>query len=295
VASGLRHTLIAAEGKAFEVGDFNTVEARVVLAIAGARSALSIITDKERDVYCEMAAKIYGVPAPRGKAEIKYWKEAKLEWRQTGKNTVLGCGFQMGWPKFKARYAKDQPDEFAQKCIKAYREDFAPEVPKLWEALGKAAIRTVWDRTSHEAYGVLYQLEDGFLTARLHSGRKLWYWDPRPEMLPMPWDPQDKRPGFTYTASKQGKIIRTKGYGGLLTENVVQGLARDLLVHAMFGCEKENLPIVLTVHDEIIVEAIDRPGNTKLLEELMCDLPSWAKELGIPIAAECWSGPRYRK
>lgn len=295
VASGLRHTLISEPGYSFEVGDFNTVEARIVLAIAGARNALSIIMDKERDVYCEMAAKIYGVPAPRGKAEIKYWKEAKLEWRQTGKNTVLGCGFQMGWKKFKARYAKDKPDEFAQKCITAYREDFAPEVTKLWDALGKAAISTVWDRTSHEAYGVLYQLEDGFLTARLHSGRKLWYWDPRPEMLPMPWDPMDKRPGFTYTASKGGKIIRTKGYGGLLTENVVQGLARDLLVHAMFNAESDNHPCVLTVHDELITEVLEPFADAHILEQYMTTIPTWAKELGVPVGAECWTGTRYRK
>lgn len=296
VASGLRHTLIAARGHCFEVGDFSAVEARIVLALAGAHSALAIMKDDTRNVYCEMAGKIFSLEVPTGDKEvIKAWKNANLFEYTIAKNTVLGCGFQMGAKKFKARYAQGHPDEFAEKCIAAYREDFAPEVPKLWEELGKAAIRTVWDRTAHEAYGVLYQLEDGFLTARLPSGRKLWYYDPKAEMLPMPWDPEDKRQGFTYTAQKTGRIIRVKGYGGLLTENVVQALARDLLVHGMFNAEQDGHPVVLTVHDEIICEVPEWQADAKLLEQYMTSMPQWAKELGVPVNAECWTGDRYRK
>lgn len=295
VASGLRHTLIAGPGSLFEVGDFSAVEARIVLALAGAHSALAIMKDDTRNVYCEMGAKIFPLEAPRGKAAIKAWKEAHLFEYTISKSTVLGAGFQMGARKFKARYAQGHPDEFAEKCIAAYREDFAPEVPKLWEELGKAAIRTVWDRTAHEAYGVLYQLEDGFLTARLPSGRKLWYYDPKAEMLPMPWDPDDKRQGFTYTAQKTGRIIRVKGYGGLLTENVVQALARDLLVHGMFNAEQDGHNVVLTVHDEIICEVPEWQADAKLLEQFMTSMPQWAKELGVPVNAECWTGDRYRK
>ena len=39
-----------------------------------------------------------------------------------------------------------------------------------------------------------------------------------------------------------------------LTSVFVSGMARDLMVEAAFKCEKNALPIVLTVHDEIIVE-----------------------------------------
>jgi DNA polymerase len=295
VASGLRHTLVAAPGYTFEVGDFSTIEARIVLALAGAHSALAVITDKDRDVYCEMAANIFGCPAPRGKAEIKAFKEAELEKRQTGKNTVLGCGFQMGAKKFRSRYAQDKPLEFAQRCIAAYRNDFAPEVPKLWEALGQAATKTVWDRHSHEAYGIVYRMEDGFLTAHLPSDRKLWYYDPQPVRKAMPWDATDIRPAFEYSAWKMGQWKRISGYGGLCTENVVQGLARDLLVNGMFNSEADGHKVVLTVHDEMICEVSEREASEKLIAQYMEDVPQWAKQLGIPVNTECWVGARYRK
>lgn len=582
VASGLRHTLIAADGKTFEVGDFSTIEARIVLALAGARDALAIIMDKERDVYCEMAARIFGVKAPRGKAEIKYFKEAELAKRQTGKNTVLGClagdtlvltqrgaipilqvctsdqlwdgvewvahdglvnrgqqktiqwlglcltpdhqvfdgeqwypagtaaqngsiqfralvagsanlpwwamnmatvaeygslssvahvgrrfiarlsaifgsataravtfaqsnglttgvrntlgtqtlcrmtntgsdystefprlysavktqklgdtkttggevsgsglsglktggrfsrtlslfragisrswnltvkttaaamsraifgllpgistfttdvqfknfklkssglrpvydianagsrnrftiltdagpllvhncGFQMGAKKFRMRYAPKQPLSFAQSCVDAYRQDFAPEVPELWKALGEAATRTVWDRRGHEAYGIAYNMEDGFLTARLPSGRKLWYYDPQPVRKAMPWDATDIRPAFQYSAWKAGQWKRITGYGGLLTENAVQALARDLLCVGMFNAEADNHPVVLTVHDEIITEVNEWDADARLLDQYMTTVPLWAKQLGVPVSSECWVGGRYRK
>jgi DNA polymerase len=295
VASGLRHTLVAAPGYTFEVGDFSTIEARIVLALAGARTALAVITDKDRDVYCEMAANIFGCPAPRGKAEIKVFKEAELEKRQTGKNTVLGCGFQMGAKKFRSRYAQDKPLEFAQRCIAAYRNDFAPEVPKLWEALGQAATKTVWDRRSHEAYGIVYRMEDGFLTAHLPSDRKLWYYDPQPVRKAMPWDATDIRPAFEYSAWKMGQWKRISGYGGLMTENVVQALARDLLVNGMFNAEADGHRVVLTVHDELICEVPETIASEKLIAQYMETVPQWAKQLGIPVNTECWTGPRYRK
>jgi DNA polymerase len=285
VANGLRHALIAAGDHAFEVGDFATIEARIVLAIAGQHDATAIMA-AGKDVYVDMAQRIYKCPVD---------KKRDPEKRQTGKNTVLGCGFQMGWRKFKSRYAPNDTDEFAQDCIRAYREDFAPKVPKLWYGLEQAAVRAVWDRRPVEAYGILYQLEDGWLTCRLPSGRKLWYYDPRPVKKVMPWDQDDIRPGFEYSAWKMGQWKRISAYGGLLTENVVQATARDLMVHGMFNAERENHPVILTVHDEIVTEVPAARADAKLLESYMTDIPGWARDLQIPVAAECNVMERYRK
>lgn len=297
VASGLRHAIVAGESDELVVGDFATIEARIVCALAGAHKAVEAFADPEQDVYCSMAGSIYGVPAPSGKDNVKQWKLVHPEKRDIGKKTVLGCGFQMGKNKFRARYAKDHPIEFAAKCVAAYREDFAPEVPRLWYGLERAAVRCVWDGAPQEYAGVEYRLEDWFLTARLPSGRKLWYNFPRPVKKAMPWDPDDIRPGFEYKANKMGRWITVSAYGGLLTENVVQALARDLLVRAMFLCEDNLLPLVLTVHDEAVAECrpVSGVSNWKLMEELMCDRPAWAKAINLPINAECWSGPRYKK
>ncbi len=302
VASGLRHTLVASPGKLFEVGDFATIEARIVLAIAGQYDKLALITSGQ-DIYIDMAQRIYHCAVDKKKDPEK---------RQTGKNSVLGCGFQMGWRKFKKRYAPKESDEFCQSCIRAYREDFAPEVPKLWRSLEDAAIRAVWDRTPQEAYGIVYQLEGGWLTARLHDGKKLWYRDPRPVRKHMPWctcsdckarknlppetpEEPDVRRGFEYSAWKMGQWKRVSAYGGLLTENVVQATARQLLVNAMFNAEGEGHEIVLTVHDEIICEVPEALASAKRLDKLMTTVPGWAKQLRIPVNTECWVGDRYRK
>src|SRR5882672_2649074 len=285
VTSGLRHALIPGIGREYNVGDFATIEALIVLALAGQHDRTAKIAAGEKP-YVPMAETIF---------KRKIDKKVDLLEYTIGKATVLGCGFQMGWKTFQARYCKDQPNEFAKAAVTSYREDFAPKVPKLWEGLEDAALRAVWDKKSCEAYGVLYEHEDRWLTARLPSGRRLYYFNPQPVRKAMIWDETDIRPAWTCQAQKQGRWITRDMYGGLLTENVVQALARDIMVHAMFKCEKENLPIVLTVHDEIVCEPLTQFSDHEKLRQIMCDRPKWAIDLQIPIAAETWAGDRYAK
>lgn len=291
VVSGLRHAILAAPGRTLDVGDFATIEARIVLALAGQHDKTALMAGG-KDIYCDMAEAIYGRPCDKKKTP---------EDRQTGKNSVLGLGFQMGAPKFRARYAANESIEFAQKVVNTYRKTWAPLVPKLWNGEGSleyAALRTVWDRKPHEAFGVLYALDDMWLTARLPSGRKLYYPNPKPVRKAMPWstpDEPDIRPAWTCNAWKGGRWITRDMYGGLLTENVVQALARDLMVEVMFKCEASNLPVILTVHDEIVAEPLKEHSDHVMLEQIMADRPQWAIDLQIPVAAETWSGDRYRK
>lgn len=213
-------------------------------------------------------------------------------------NSVLGLGFQMGAAKFRMRYAKEHPVEFAKNVVNVYRKEWAPLVPKVWYALDEAAVRAVWDRTTEEAYGIQYQLNDGWLTARLPSGRKIWYYNPRPIRKVMPWSTEedvDVRQAWTSEAMKFGQWRTRDMFGGLLTENVVMGIQRDLLTSAMFKCEKEGLPIILNVHDEIITEPELSRADPKMLVQIMQDVPQWAKDMRIPVSVEAWAGERYRK
>jgi len=286
VISGLRHCIIASEGRDLNVGDFARIEACIVLAFAGQHDKVKLLEDPKSDVYIDMAQTIYGVPVDKKKDPEK---------RTVGKQTVLGAGFGMGAPKFQKQYAPKESLEFCKGVIDAYRKEWAPEVPKLWRGLEEAACETVWDRTPHEAYGVRYAIEDIWLTARLPSGRKLYYANPQRDRKAMPWDKDDVRATWTYEAQKSGRWRRCDAYGGLLTENVVSASARDLLVTAMFKCEKEQLPVVLTVHDEIVAEPLTQHSSADRLKQIMRDRPAWAVERNVPVDADCWAGGRYRK
>lgn len=284
VVSGLRHSIIADAGKLLMAGDFAGIEARVVLALAGQHDRCALLA-AGADAYCDMASLIFS----------RQITKKDYEERQFGKNSVLGLGFQMGANKFRLKYAPLKTLDFCQGVIDTYRQEWAPLVPKLWYALEHAAVQTVWSGRPHEAYGMRYALEDGWLTAALPSGRKLWYWSPEPVKKCMPWDSTDVRQGFTYKAYKNGHMVTVNAYGGLLTENVVQALARDLLVEAMKLMDRNGIPLILTVHDEIIAEILSRLADEAAFKQMMEHRSPWAIAMGIPVAAETWIGPVYHK
>ena len=284
VSSGLRHALVPDKGNVFHAFDFMTIEARIVLALAGQFDKVQLIQSGV-DIYCDMAQSIYKKPINK--------KEHPKE-RQTGKNSVLGLGFQMGPSKFKLRYAKDETMEFAKHVVDTYRQEFAPKVPELWYAIDEAATKCVWDKAPTETHGLRFQLEGGWMTMRLHSGRKLYYWSPMPVKRRMPWDENDVRQGWRFMAKKGGRWNIVDAYGGLLTENAVQAIARDALCDRMLALDAEGHDIVLTVHDEIVVEAAENSDNIAI-EQIMLERSDWLKNLGVPISVEPWSGDCYRK
>ena len=288
VTSALRSCLVAGPGKVLCAGDFNTIEVRVLLGIAGQHDKLQLL-DNGEDPYCDMASEIY---------EQKVTK-SNMEMRQTGKNSVLGLGFQMGAKKFLLKYGKGQNLDFCERVVGIYRKQWASEVPSLWYGLQEASTKAVWDRRPQEYNGIRYELEDEWLTCLLPSGRKLYYFGARKCKRAMPWSTEEKpdiRAAWTYRAKKQNRIATIDAYGGLLTENVVQACARDIMYDRALVADAEGLPLVLTVHDENVTEPdASRSDAEETLKQIMEDRPEWVRSLGIPIAAEVWMGDRYRK
>ena len=92
---------------------------------------------------------------------------------------------------------------------------------------------------------------------------------------------------------RKGQWREIEPYGGQLTENVVQALARELLVDAIFRLEARGYPVVMHCHDEIVVEHPDITAS--LMQEIMAERPQWAADLNVPVAVEAWVGKRYRK
>lgn len=305
VVSALRHTIVPEANRVFIAGDLAGIQARTVLGLAGQHDKTTLMA-AGADVYIDMACDIYPhLPRPNWlgdkdqvKAAVKAFKEKYPEERQDGKNSVLGLGFQMGDNKFHDKYCPDQPLSFATKVVKAYREDWAPKVPDVWDALGTAALETVLTGYPHDAYGCEYRLEDAWMTVRLPSGRKLWYFNPQRVRRNMPWATEenpDVRVAWTYQTMKMGVWRTVDAFGGLLTENVVMGIERDLMVNASFLCEKNGHPLVLEVHDELVLEPLRVDADEKAVQQMMTEVPAWCREMKIPVATETWIGDRYKK
>jgi len=83
-------------------------------------------------------------------------------------------------------------------------------------------------------------------------------------------------------------------YGGRLTENIIQAIARDILAYAMVNLDKAGYEIVLHVHDEIAVECRHGQGSIEEVERIMGIMPPWCADWPIK-ATGGWRGLRYRK
>jgi DNA polymerase len=169
-----------------------------------------------------------------------------------------------------------------------------PHTVDLWRGLEDAARQAVQDPGLISTYGkISYRVARGFLWCRLPSGRCLAYGSPRIEDRKTPWG--DTKPSVTALGvdSVTKRWTRFALYGGLLTENAVQAVARDLMAHGMLQAEDAGYPIVLTVHDEAVADVPEGFGSLAEFERLLCSLPEWAS--GLPVEASGWEGHRYRK
>ncbi len=178
-----------------------------------------------------------------------------------------------------------------------------PAIVGAWKLLEDAAIAAVAEPgTIAAAMGVKYVVRHGFLWCLLPSGRALAYGRPKMEQTEAPWadktlEPKAREKKLSLTVrgtdAQTEKWIRFPIYGGSLFNNVVQGSARDILVHGMFSAEAAGYPIVLHTHDEMAAELPFGTGSADELARIANDLPPWAA--GLPMTADGWEGKRYKK
>jgi DNA polymerase len=289
VAFSLRHALIAGPGKKFMAGDYAGIEMRVNLALAGQHDKCELLDDPEVDVYLDMAHLIYDAPP----GTIKKDDVAR---RTIGKSTVLGCGFQMGGPKFNMRYCPDQSPEFAAGVVRTYRERWAPKVPVMWRAF-KYAVEDVIGRKRDTVtvYGCTFRMDGEFMRIDLPSGwQTLWFYQAKMRLrINLVTKAESWQP--SYKVTKDGKWETVFLYGGILCENIVQALARGILCEAMGRLEyQEKMPLVLSVHDEALAEV---PEDTDIKRFVSCmeQRSDWIARMGVPISVETWEGPCYKK
>ena len=164
-------------------------------------------------------------------------------------------------------------------------------IKQFWYDIDRAAWTAVRERGRVVRCGrVAFKCVGAFLFMKLPSGRKLAY--PYPRII---GDQREQNVVFADNAAGQFRDCRngSGAYGGVWTENVVSGIARDLLAEAMLRIEAAGYPIVIHVHDELVAEVPIGFGSTEEFTRLMTRKP--ARALELPIAASAWTGTRYCK
>lgn len=282
----IRTAFVAAPGHIFHVCDFSAIEARVIAWVAGENWVLDVFREGG-DIYCATASRMFGVPVE------KHGPNAHL--RQKGKISVLALGYGGGVSALEAmggsKMGLTKNEE--KQTVRQWR-DANPKIVKLWATVEKAAftaIKTGNTVTIHR--GITVGFRWGMLLITLPSGRTLCY--PRARVS-MEYDDGWRGDheiieyeGMNQT-TKKWELTRT--YGGKLTENIIQAIARDILGVVMLRAKAADLPIVFHIHDEIVVEApISRPLAD--VEDLFSEPIDWCRDL--PLKGAGYSTPYYLK
>jgi DNA polymerase len=286
----LRGAIVPAAGKELAIGDFSSIELRILAWYAGQADLLEDLRHGAK-VYEGMGARIYGVPI----------EEITGERYTFGKMVVLACGYGLGWVVL-IKQARDGyqliiGEPLARAAIDAYRGTW-PAIPRLWRELEEAAFNAL------AAPGVEFPVSDGkaafkvsrngqWFGLRLASGR--WIRLREPKII------LDDRGGqfeSRETLSVMGlnlahQWVRQTVWGGILTAYLVQGTARDILVEAALRCEARGWPIILQVHDEVVAEVSAGTVTAEALAAVMNLLPDWAA--GCPITSKTFIRNRYGK
>ena len=282
----IRTAFIAKPGCTFHVCDFSAIEARVIAWLAGETWVLDVFR-KGGDIYCATASQMFGVPVEKN--------GANAELRQKGKIAVLALGYGGGVSALEAmggsRMGLSQQEE---KDIMLRWREANPKIVKLWKVIELAAIRAIQTgETITINRGIEVGRHWGCLTIKLPSGRTICY--PRASIGVERNDGwRGDHPIIEYEGlnqiTKKWEKIRT--YGGKLTENVVQSIARDILGIVILRAYRESLNIVFHIHDEIIVEA-EADQTLKDVETLFSEPISWCTDL--PLKGAGYSTPYYLK
>lgn len=271
----IRGALMAPAGQTLTVCDYSAIEARVLAWLAGEEWVLEAFR-AGRDIYIETAARMFHGP----------YDEAR-PLRKKGKVAVLALGYGGGINALKAMGAEGTDAELEE--IKQTYRAANPRIAKFWADMDRA-MRNRSGRVGE--YITVHPKANGLVTIKLPSGRELFYHKLHFRTINK-FDKEVEALHFLGPKSHRA-VIPT--YGGRLTENVTQAVARDVLAHALVNLDKENVAVVAHVHDEVIAEG----GVTvERMKELMGAgvgnplAPPWAD--GLPLAAEGYYCARYRK
>lgn len=304
ISTALRGMFIAGPGKKLAVADFSAIEGVVTAWLAGEEWKIKAFEgifagegyEGAEDIYCATAQKLLGRPVNK--------KDHPADRQTWGKVPELAFGYMGGvgaWRNFdktKPHDTKFVPDEKVEEIKNTWRDEH-PMTKKMWWELERAAINAVKHpgrRYSYRyiSFETVHNKAGDWLTMILPNGRRLWYYRPWVDEGMMPWGKMKEQLHCWGKDSKhQGRWMAITLSPGILTENAVQAISRDIMIEAMIRVEKAGYPVILTVHDEVVTEPDENFGSLEEFEDLMLIPPVWL--VGCPIGVAGWIGNRYKK
>lgn len=283
-SGALRKSLVAPKGNVLIACDSSQIEARMVAYISKQEDLVQAFREG-RDVYSEFASDVYG---------RKITKKDKLE-RFVGKTCILGLGYGMGAVKFKDTLAMGQGGlsvdidlNEAKRIVTLYRQK-NHNIVSFWRLCGHALETMIGGGVGSIGSGMCKYDSKGII---LPNNLRVRY----PEL-------RRTSDGFEYISNARTyRKLNTTGsiedkdwtriYGGKVTENVVQALARIVVSEQMVEIGK-HYQVLFQVHDEIIVCVMqeNKSDTQQHVETIMSTSPSWAQDL--PVACESGVGFNY--
>lgn len=294
--SKLRQSLVVGPDEIIVTCDLSQIEARLSAWICGCTKLVTEFANK-LDPYSQLATDIFGYPVNRKAKDAAGNLIFPIE-GFIGKTGILGLGYGAGKDKFDTMVItsarKDGLDiskiysrALGDKAVDSYRRRYH-EIPQGWNNLNYAITSAWLSGSSAFKFG---PVEISYGNVLLPSGLSLRYADPGQRMG------ADGRTEYVY---RYGKFWH-KLYGAKLLENIVQALARIVVMNAALRIRDRGLHtidprdyrFVLQAHDELvfIVKRTELDSAKKIIYEEMTRRPSWAKD--APIDAELGEGASY--
>jgi DNA polymerase len=277
----LKRALMAWLGHKVVNVDSSQIEARIVAWLCGETELLRQF-ELGLDPYKIFAAKVFQIDVSQVTAEQRF----------LGKTSILGLGFGLGWIKFKHQVRVKSleavklsgsgqelilQDQQSLLIVNTYRSTY-PGVPAMWKAIN-AAIPILAGMPGSFSVGPCV-FSKGKVS--LPNGLFLHYHNLR-----------QTSDGWVYDHA--GKPRRL--YGGALLENIVQALARCIVMDASVRLAPRlkafGTQLALSVHDALVYVIADQfvPQAGAIMKEEMNRRPAWSPDL--PLACELKAGQTY--
>lgn len=242
-------------------------------------------------IYEASASQMFGVPLDKIKKG-----NPEYDLRQKGKVAELALGYQGGPRALISMGALDKglTEEELPEIVQRWR-NANKRIVDLWYTVQNCAINCLMSgQTQVMQKNIYFSCEHNSLVITLPSKRQLFYIEPKISTNNFGGE------ALSYMGQNQTtkKWERIPTYGGKMTENLVQAIARDCLTEALMNLTNAGFRTLFHIHDEIIAEVPDFGPNSNeiLLQDMikiMCRVPEWAK--GLPLNADGFTNSYYKK